>query len=191
MSSYPNSLNRTVFQFYFKDYYPEFIVLTFKNFTCWNKWHILFWEPITTISENFVIFGYQHLPSITKNFFVSKVHLIRKSKCSCWISYHCCTTSFNKAANQVLRRFKSCLRRVGDSWWWGSLAFSLVPGWEPCSRLGTMLNAFRWSTIPQKQFIIIRLRLYSHRLQPQRHSQNHRKHLRRGTLQQRLMASSC
>ena len=39
-----------------------------------------------------------------------------------WCSgYHYCTTSFNKAWTQVLRRFKSCTRRVGDSRWWGSL----------------------------------------------------------------------
>ena len=39
-----------------------------------------------------------------------------------WCSgYHYCTTSFNKFCNQALRRFKSCLRRVGDSRWWGSL----------------------------------------------------------------------
>ena len=32
-------------------------------------------------------------------------------------STHYCTTSFNKARTQVLRRFKSCSRRVGDSRW--------------------------------------------------------------------------
>ena len=59
-----------------------------------------------------------------------------------WCSgYHYCTTSFNKAWTQVLRRFKSCLWCVGDLRWWGSLKIRL--------------NAFRWSTIPQKQFIII------------------------------------
>ena len=43
-----------------------------------------------------------------------------------WCSgYHYCTTSFNKAWNQVLRRFKPCSRRVGDSRWWGSL--TMVP----------------------------------------------------------------
>ena len=35
--------------------------------------------------------------------------------------YHYCTTSFNQAWTQVLRRFKPCSRRVGDSRWWGSL----------------------------------------------------------------------
>ena len=39
-----------------------------------------------------------------------------------WCSgYHYCTTSFNQSWTQVLRRLKPCLRRVGDSWWWGSL----------------------------------------------------------------------
>ena len=43
-----------------------------------------------------------------------------------WCSgYRYCTTSFNKAWTQVLRRFKSCSRRVGDSRWWGSL--TVVP----------------------------------------------------------------
>ena len=59
-----------------------------------------------------------------------------------WCSgYRYCTTSFNKAWTQVLRRFKPCLPRIGDFWQW--------------SRLEIRLNAFRWSTIPQKQFIII------------------------------------
>ena len=38
---------------------------------------------------------------------------------------HYCTTSFNKAGPQVLRRFKSCSRCVEDSRWWGSL--TMVP----------------------------------------------------------------
>ena len=43
-----------------------------------------------------------------------------------WCSgYHYCTTSFNYTWTQVLRRFKSCSRRVGDLWWWGSL--TMVP----------------------------------------------------------------
>ena len=46
---------------------------------------------------------------------------------------HYCTTSFNKAWTQVLRRFKSCLRRVGDSRWWGSL--TMVPAGNKAKRL--------------------------------------------------------
>ena len=38
---------------------------------------------------------------------------------------HSCTTSFNKFWTQVLHRFKSCSRCVGDSQWWGSL--TMVP----------------------------------------------------------------
>ena len=35
-----------------------------------------------------------------------------------WCSgYHYCTASFNKDCSQVLRRFKLCLRRVGDLLW--------------------------------------------------------------------------
>ena len=54
-----------------------------------------------------------------------------------WCSgYHYCTTSFNKARTQVLRSFKSCWQRVGDSRW---------------CRQEIRLNTFRWSAIPQKQ----------------------------------------
>ena len=43
-----------------------------------------------------------------------------------WYSaYHYCTSSFNNVWTQALRRFKSCLGRVGDSRWWGSL--TMVP----------------------------------------------------------------
>ena len=43
-----------------------------------------------------------------------------------WCSgYHYCTTSFYKTWTLVLRRFKSCSRRVGDSRWWESL--TVVP----------------------------------------------------------------
>ena len=39
-----------------------------------------------------------------------------------WCSgYHYCITSFNKAWTQILRRFKPCSQRVGDSRWWGPL----------------------------------------------------------------------
>ena len=57
-----------------------------------------------------------------------------------------CTTIFNKAWTQVLRRFKSFSRRVRDLWWWGSLTMV---------QAGNRLNTFRQSTIPQKQFTII------------------------------------
>ena len=44
-----------------------------------------------------------------------------------WCSgYHYCTTSFNKAWIQVLDRFKSYSRRVGDFRWWESLTMALA-----------------------------------------------------------------
>ena len=64
-----------------------------------------------------------------------------------WCSgYHYCTTSFNKAWTQVLRRFKPSSRRIGDSCDGEDL--------RKWSRLEIRLIAFRRSTIPQKQFII-------------------------------------
>ena len=43
-------------------------------------------------------------------------------KCfSNFTTFYNCTTSFNQAWTQVLRRFKPCSRRVGDSRWLGSL----------------------------------------------------------------------
>ena len=53
-------------------------------------------------------------------------HIIQHFRCAPWCSgYHYCTTSFNKAWTQVLRRFKPYWWRVGDSRWWGSL--TVVP----------------------------------------------------------------
>ena len=52
------------------------------------------------------------------------------------IYYHYCTTSFNKAWTQVLRRFKSCSRRVGDSRWWGSL--TMVSAGNKTKRLSSV-----------------------------------------------------
>ena len=70
-----------------------------------------------------------------------------KLEMALWCSgYHYCTTSFNKAWSQVLRRFKSCSQHFGDSQWWDLWQWLL---------LEIRLNAFRWSTIPQKQFFII------------------------------------
>ena len=64
-----------------------------------------------------------------------------------WCSgYHYCTTLFNKAWTQVLRKHKFCSRCVGYSRWWGL--------WQR-SRLEIRLNAFRRSTVQRKLFIII------------------------------------
>ena len=54
-----------------------------------------------------------------------------------WCSgYHYCTTSFNKAWTQVLRRLKPCSRRVGDSRWWGSL--TVAPAGNKAKRLSSV-----------------------------------------------------
>ena len=50
--------------------------------------------------------------------------------------YHCCTASFNQAWTQVLRRFKPCSWRVGDSRWWGSLA--MVPDGNEAKRFSSV-----------------------------------------------------
>ena len=50
--------------------------------------------------------------------------------------YRYCTTSFNKARTQVLRRFKSYSRRVGDSRWWGSL--TVVPAGNKAYHLSSV-----------------------------------------------------
>ena len=54
-----------------------------------------------------------------------------------WCSaHHYLTTSFNKAWTQILRRFKSCLRRVRDSRWWGSL--TMVRAGNKAKRLSSV-----------------------------------------------------
>ena len=69
----------------------------------------------------------------------------------CCSGYHYCTTSFNKAWTQVLRRFKSCcvseICDGEDLWQW--------------SRLEIRLYTFCRSTIPQKQLTIIAFRILS------------------------------
>ena len=64
-----------------------------------------------------------------------------------WSSgYHYCTTSFNTAWILALGRFKSCSRRVGDSWWRGSLMVVLA---------GNKAKRFSSVNHTTKQFIII------------------------------------
>ena len=59
-----------------------------------------------------------------------------------WCSgYHCCTTSFNETWTQVLRKFKSCLRRVGDLRWWGSL--TTVPAGNKVKRLSSVNHSLK------------------------------------------------
>ena len=63
-----------------------------------------------------------------------------------WCSgYHYCTTSFNKARTQVLRRLKSCSRRVRDSRRWGSLA--VVPGGNKAKCLSSVNHTTKESII--------------------------------------------
>ena len=50
--------------------------------------------------------------------------------------YHYCTTSFSKTWTEVLRRFKSCLQRIRDSCWWGSLR--MVPAGNNAKRLSSV-----------------------------------------------------
>ena len=54
-----------------------------------------------------------------------------------WCSgYHYCTASFNLVWTQVLRRFKPCSQRVGDSRWWGSL--TMVPAGNKAKHLSSV-----------------------------------------------------
>ena len=68
--------------------------------------------------------------------------------------YHYCTTStsFNKAWTQVLHRFKSCSRHVGDSRWWGSL--TMVPAGNKAKRLSSVNHTTR--TIHHHHHLILR-----------------------------------
>ena len=50
--------------------------------------------------------------------------------------YHYCITLLNKVRNQVLRRLKSCSRRVGGSGWRGSL--TMVPAGDKAKRLSSV-----------------------------------------------------
>ena len=50
--------------------------------------------------------------------------------------YHYCTTSFNKVWAQVLRRFKSFSRRVGDSRWWECR--TMAPAGNKAKRLSSV-----------------------------------------------------
>ena len=63
------------------------------------------------------------LTELALTYITHRAHRIVVPWCS---GYHYCTTSFNKSWTQVLRRFKSCLLRVGDSRWWGSLTMVLA-----------------------------------------------------------------
>ena len=59
------------------------------------------------------------------------VTLIRKAKQTFFFNIDTTDT-------QVLRRFKPCSQRVGDSWWWGSL--TMVPAGNQAKRLSSVNN---------------------------------------------------
>ena len=97
-------------------------------------WKIQIFEDDFAANINLEIYGIYLLPlSMSLNYA---------------LTFHQCTTSFNKAWIQVLRRFKSCSRRVGDSRWWGSS--TMVPGANKASRLSSV-NQFSidwlWSDV--------------------------------------------
>ena len=71
-----------------------------------------------------------------KKMYLFKFHL-KSSYVAPWCSgYHYCKTSFDKDWTQALCRFKSCLWRVGDSRWWGSL--TVVPVGSKAKRLSSV-----------------------------------------------------
>ena len=108
----------------------------YANFDCICFFHELFMVAINTLLS--ILLGL---------FSVLCLSLCWFSNVSPWCSrYHCCTTSFNKAWTQVLRRFIAT-RGVSEIRYGEDLL--------QCSRLEIRLNNFRQSIIQQKQFIII------------------------------------
>ena len=65
--------------------------------------------------------------------------------------YHYCITSFKKVWTQVLRRFRSCSRHVGDSRCWGSL--TMVPAGNKAKRYSSVNHTTK--TIHHLHIIII------------------------------------
>ena len=65
--------------------------------------------------------------------------------CGC-SGYHYCTTSFNKVWTQILQRFKFCSHQFGGLRWCRSLGMVLA---------GNKAKCLWWSTMPEKQFILI------------------------------------
>ena len=71
---------------------------------------------------------------VQEKFFKDKKFLTEHHVVVPWYSRcQCCTTLLNKIWNQVRRRFKSCLQRVRDSRWGGSL--TMVPAGYKANRL--------------------------------------------------------
>ena len=114
-----------------------------------NTWPLTFWHL-----NPFWNFAY---PPVNYNFGSSEKRavciLLLASRCS---GYHYCTTSFIKACTQVLHRFKSYSRHVGDSRWWGSL--TIVPAEAKAKRFSLInhttktIHYHHWH--PSKTYIV-------------------------------------
>ena len=106
-----------LFFFYFSFIVSVFLVITGScNVLCFHHY-----ESRATMCESI-------LKSLLKYPKVS-VNILSGAWCS---GYLYCTTSFNEAWIQVLRRFKPCLLRVGDLRWWGTL--TMVPAESKAKR---------------------------------------------------------
>ena len=81
---------------------------------------LLMWLRLTIPFIVFITVWYYHKTHLRCN----GSHYVANTA-SCCSGYRYCTTSFNKASTQALRRLKSCSQCVGDSRWWGSL--TMVP----------------------------------------------------------------
>ena len=90
----------------FADMTPSSIFLTFFCSSYWSKFHV----NIITGSGVMTVFFYKGL-TINPEIENTLVWVLPDMCSGC----HYYTTSFNKAWTQLLRRFKSCTRRVGDS----------------------------------------------------------------------------
>ena len=112
--------------------YTKFVMLNIKfRFTCGHSdlyWNIVKFQNIMIRIVGWLIACRQIiLPPSNYNFLTF---------CLWRRGYHYCTTSFYEALTQVLGRFKSCSRRVGDSRWWGSL--TMVPAGNKAKRLSSV-----------------------------------------------------
>ena len=83
-----------------------------------SKWFRNSWNNIV----NFILYT-ETTETITKKSGKKVLNLdkVRHALAPCCGGFHYCTTSFNKVWTQILRRFKSCSRRVANSRLWGSL----------------------------------------------------------------------
>ena len=92
-------------------------------------------------------------PEMKLGFVMKKIYLRFTTWCS---GYHYCTTSFSKVWTQVLRRFSSCSRRVGDSQWWRSL--TMAPAGNEAKCLSSVNHTTKKKKTIHRQFNSIPLR---------------------------------